>query len=157
MEEEKYETRSLLNPILKLKGPVIHGFGRGSKELGIPTANLNADDFETELSTITAGVYYGFASVGDSSAVYKTVLSIGWNPFYNNSKKTIEPYLLHKFESDFYGQNLRLVMVGYLRPEKNYSSLDALISAIKLDIATADKLLDDANVIKFKHDSFLLP
>jgi len=29
---------------LQMEGKVIHGFGRGSKELGIPTANLPVDD-----------------------------------------------------------------------------------------------------------------
>lgn len=31
-----------LEPVWKLKGKVVKGFGRGSKELGIPTANLSA-------------------------------------------------------------------------------------------------------------------
>jgi FAD synthase len=26
------------------------------------------------------------------------VMSIGWNPFYNNSEKTAEPWILHDFE-----------------------------------------------------------
>lgn len=30
-----------LHPIWHLKGPVVKGFGRGSKELGIPTANID--------------------------------------------------------------------------------------------------------------------
>jgi FAD synthase len=30
-------------------------------------------------------------------------MSIGWNPFYNNEKKTAEPWLLHEFDKDFYG------------------------------------------------------
>ena len=29
-----------LHPIWHLKGPVVRGFGRGSKDLGIPTANI---------------------------------------------------------------------------------------------------------------------
>jgi len=28
-----------------------------------------------------------------------------------------EPWLLHKFDDDFYGEELRLVIVGYIRPE----------------------------------------
>lgn len=28
----------------------------------------------------------------------------------------IEPYLLHEFEEDFYGQTLRLLVTGYIRP-----------------------------------------
>lgn len=31
-----------LEPVWRLKGKVVKGFGRGSKELGIPTANLDA-------------------------------------------------------------------------------------------------------------------
>lgn len=28
-----------------------------------------------------------------------------------------EPWLLHEFEDDFYEEELRLVVVGYIRPE----------------------------------------
>ena len=31
-------------------------------------------------------------------------LHVGWNPFFDNSRKTIEPWLLHDFEEDFYDQ-----------------------------------------------------
>jgi hypothetical protein len=66
------------------------------------------------------------------------------NPFYRNERKTIEPHLLHAFERDFYDEELRLVVTGYLRPEKNYPSLDALIAAIHADIKTADEQLGGA-------------
>lgn len=52
--------------------------------------------------------------------LYKAAVSIGWNPTYTGDKavkqKMIEPYLLHEFEEDFYGQPLRLLVVGYIRP-----------------------------------------
>ena len=35
-----------LEPVWKLKGKVVKGFGRGSKELGIPTANLDAGSLQ---------------------------------------------------------------------------------------------------------------
>ena len=38
--------------------------------------------------TISTGIYYGWASV-DRGPVYKMVMSIGWNPFYNNTKKSM--------------------------------------------------------------------
>ena len=34
------------------------------------------------------GVYCGWASVDDGT-VYKMVMSIGWNPFYHNEKKSM--------------------------------------------------------------------
>lgn len=56
---------------------MVEGFGRGSKSLGIPTANLDAEKLEPFLKDLPAGVYCGFARVGDSP-VYPTCLSIGW-------------------------------------------------------------------------------
>lgn len=37
---------------------------------------------------VSTGIYYGWASV-DRGPVYKMVMSIGWNPFYNNTKKSM--------------------------------------------------------------------
>lgn len=56
-----------------------------------------------ELAEAVTGIYCGFAAVGSSSQVYKMCMSIGWNPFYKNERKTVEPWLLHTFEKDFYG------------------------------------------------------
>jgi len=54
------------------------------------------------------------------------VMSIGWNPYYKNTQKTIEVHLLHQFPDDFYGEDLRVVVLGYLRPEANFPSLGTL-------------------------------
>lgn len=92
-------------------GPIVKGFGRGSKDLGCPTGNLDALNTNTipfpfpfnhyELSAnfaldvvqklpvdIETGVYFGWAKV-DKGEVYKAVLSIGWNPFYGNKEKSV--------------------------------------------------------------------
>ena len=55
--------------------------------------------------------------------MHKMVMSIGWNPYYKNEKKSMETHILHEFESDFYGSWLRVIVCGYRRPEKNYKSL----------------------------------
>lgn len=34
-----------------------------------------------------------------------------------------EPHLLHEFEQDFYGEELRLVILAFIRPEANFTSL----------------------------------
>eukprot|EP00879_Flechtneria_rotunda_P032963 GHRR01036464.1.p1 GENE.GHRR01036464.1~~GHRR01036464.1.p1 ORF type:complete len:200 (+),score=51.86 GHRR01036464.1:1088-1687(+) len=87
-----------LEPVIKLKGTVVKGFGRGSKELGIPTANVDADTLRQSMAEAVTGIYCGWASVGDSTEVHKMVMSIGWNPFYSNKEKTAEPWILHDFE-----------------------------------------------------------
>ena len=101
-----------------------------------------------------AGIYWGFCRVGADEHVYKTACSIGYNPTYGNKTKTIEPHLIAPKDDarrtasscgesvlgDFYGQPIRLSLVGYLRPELPFEGIDKLIAAIKNDIVNADQL-----------------
>lgn len=134
-------------------GTVIKGFGRGSKELGIPTANFEPHVVKELPPELETGIYFGWAQI-DKGPVHKMVMSVGWNPYYKNVEKSMETHILHKFSEDFYGHNLRVCMAGYLRPEKDYSSLDALVAAIKDDIAQAEKQLEDPALTKLKCHSF---
>jgi riboflavin kinase len=78
------------------------------------------------------GIYYGFASIEGRTNVYKTAISIGYNPTYGNDEKTCEPHLIsppedtdHRTSSscgetqleDFYGEVLRLSIIGHIRDE----------------------------------------
>ena len=51
------------------------------------------------------------------------VMSIGKNPYYNNEKRTMETYIMHQFDKDFYGSNLKIIVTGFIRPMANYNSL----------------------------------
>ncbi|XP_002524680.2 bifunctional riboflavin kinase/FMN phosphatase [Ricinus communis] len=135
-------------------GPVVKGFGRGSKVLGIPTANLSTEGYSAVLSQHPSGVYFGWAALS-TRGVYKMVMSIGWNPYFNNVEKTIEPWLLHEFEEDFYGEELRLVIVGYIRPEANFPSLESLVAKIQEDRKVAEIALDLPLYSKFRDDPYL--
>lgn len=79
------------------------------------------------------------------------------NPFYGNAHKTVEPHLLSTFPDDFYGQQLRLVITGYMRPEANFPSLEALVAAIRADIAAAAAALDAPPHADLAHDASLAP
>lgn len=146
-----------LHPMWHLKGPVVRGFGRGSKELGIPTANLETIALQGALAEAVTGIYAGFASIGSSPTVYKMCMSIGWNPFYQNERKTIEPWILHKFDRDFYDEELRLVVCGYIRPEQNFQGLDALIDRIHEDGRVSEQVLGMEPFKEIQNDSFLRP
>ncbi|KAF7803546.1 bifunctional riboflavin kinase/FMN phosphatase [Senna tora] len=135
-------------------GPVIKGFGRGSKVLGIPTANLSTEGYSDLLIEHPSGVYFGWAGLS-ARGVYKMVMSIGWNPYFNNKEKTIEPWLLHDFNEDFYGEELRLVIVGYIRPEANFPSLESLVAKIQEDRKIAEKALDLPLYSSYKNDPYL--
>ena len=144
---------------MRLAGPVVRGFGRGSKLLGIPTANLDCDALGPALShAATTGIYVAWASLGTNGPVYKAVLSIGYNPFFKDcAKKTCEPWLLHDFEGrEFYGERLKLIIVGFLRAEADFVSLEALVAQIHDDGAVARACLDAEPYLSFAEDPFLL-
>ncbi|KAL4927398.1 riboflavin kinase [Aspergillus undulatus] len=162
---------------IRLSGPVIKGFGRGSKELGIPTANIPIDGLEDVLpKDLGVGVYFGVVALDPATgpesekdgkgktnanaraAILPAVLSIGYNPYYKNETRSIEIHILsslsfpsptasaptaqekkttfHKLP-DFYGTKLNLLMLGYIRPEYDYISMEALVEDIRVDCEVA--------------------
>lgn len=141
-------------------GKVCRGFGRGSKELGIPTANFDYQVIDSLPDQLDCGIYYGFAKVSgfpacsDNAAVHKAVLSIGWNPYYKNDKKSVETHVLHDFGGDFYGRQLRLVVLGRIRPERDFLSLDELIAEIRNDISIAGSTLESNEWDEFRRHPF---
>jgi riboflavin kinase len=159
---------------IKLLGWVQMGFGRGSKDLGCPTGYLiyffiatviittdhhsskrlaNLPDsaiipYQHQLGT---GVYYGYATILhhtlDDTIVHPMVMSIGWNPTYNNNKKTAEVHILHKYQNDFYGKELRVIILGYIRPEFKYPNFGQLLLLISFLIPNSSFLLNDDRFI----------
>jgi len=182
-----------LSPPLYLKGAVVRGFGRGSRELGVPTANVDPDALVTELAEAVTGVYVGWASVGDPPrvavsgggvggdgdgdeqgdeevvgaatrprlprGVYPTALSIGFNPQYANSNRTCEPWILANFGPgvEFYGEEIRLLVTGYLRPEAKFESVAVLAAQIRADARDARRALADPRFLAHAGDAFLSP
>lgn len=85
---------------LHMQGWVERGFGRGSSDLGCPTANLPDTEIERHGEQLKTGVHYGWARLyprpGDNGTplspedqgVLPMVMSVGWNPFYKNTKRT---------------------------------------------------------------------
>uniref|UniRef100_A0A7S3YUU1 riboflavin kinase n=1 Tax=Lotharella globosa TaxID=91324 RepID=A0A7S3YUU1_9EUKA len=144
-----------LEKMVLLRGKVVKGFQRGSKLLGWPTANLDPAAFKGKIDDLSEGVYYGFAKLESDQKVYKTALSIGWNPQFQNKEKTVEAYLVNEFAEDFYGEEMRLMICGYTRPQCPFDGLDALKKAISDDVEETVKILDTKDYINLKdHDFF---
>jgi len=103
-------------PELDISGKVVKGFGRGSKQLGVPTANIQMTSENKEmLRDFIPGVYIGKAKFGDmeegplkqyEGQKFQAAMNVGWSPQYDNPEKTFEVFLLHEFVEDFYGANI---------------------------------------------------
>ncbi|KAL0949549.1 hypothetical protein HGRIS_009598 [Hohenbuehelia grisea] len=148
---------------IRLSGPVQKGFGRGGKDLGCPTANLPDESLPPMSSVTKTGVYYGYAQVipprKDDDTLSRTdvevlpmVMSLGWNPFYKNERLTAEIHIMHEFKSDFYGYLMKAVVLGYIRPELDYTSREALIDDIETDKRVALNCLQRPEYQKYTTD-----
>lgn len=84
------------------------------QELGIPTANLSEECIGETLAAAVTGIYYGWAAVGGTAGVHAMVMSVGYNPFYGNTQKTCEPWLLASFDQ-VRGRHLRAALTS-VRP-----------------------------------------
>lgn len=166
-------------PLLTQYCDIIAGFGRGSSDLGIPTANVIVDELPQEVNALSLGVYFGFARLqvmdiptenkarkdgrsieynygkflnktsGDLDVI-PIVLSIGENPFYKNKFKTVELHFLHKFTNNFYGAQVKFNILGFIRDELDYTTVEALINDINIDISIAKATLNKPSYSKFK-------
>mmetsp|Transcript_5368 Transcript_5368/g.5851 ORF Transcript_5368/g.5851 Transcript_5368/m.5851 type:complete len:162 (-) Transcript_5368:304-789(-) len=126
-------------PLAFLQGKVVRGFGRGGKQLGFPTANLDEQCVKRH-NDLETGVYWGFCRV-NSQTVEHMVMSVGWNPQFENKEKSIEVHVLKKYPEDFYGETLRVLVLGYIREMTKFTNLQGLIDAINGDIAFAKNAL----------------
>jgi len=155
---------SPLTKLLCLRGKVAHGYGRGSRKLGIPTANLPESNFLTSaLGDVPAGVYCGWALVeqngnGAHKGPFKAVVNIGFSPTFEgkeNPEKIVEAHLVHDFEEDFYDKQMRLVLVGFKRFEKKFSSFPELLANIRQDVKDCSEALDCEQFKSIQDISFL--
>lgn len=92
----------------------------------------------------------------DKGAVYPMVMSIGWNPYYKNTVRSIEVHIMHDFDTDFYGSHMNVAILGFIRPEYDYVSKESLIDDIKTDIDVAGQSLARPAYAEFRKETFLL-
>jgi riboflavin kinase len=127
---------------ISLKSKIVNGFKRGSKMLGVPTANMEmTDEITKEINNYVNGVYMGYFNFEGKDEKYMGVLSIGYNPYFDNMTKTIEVYLIDYDGDDFYGEIGNLEIIGYLRSEAAFENFSELVTAITYDIIVSKSLL----------------
>lgn len=105
------------------------------KQIGFPTANLSAHSEQFPPN----GVY--FAEAWIDGILYHGVLNLGFRPTVTrgSGQRILEVHLLD-FDREIYGQDVEIRFLQYLRPEKKFQSVDALVRQIEADVQQARKL-----------------
>ena len=133
------DAAKLLGRNYSLRGPVIHGDGRGQK-IGIPTANI---EYPKDKVIPVNGIYAAWAWVDDRK--YMSAVNIGINPTFTPDKQipNAEAYILD-FNRDIYGKDVKIEFVARLRDELKFDSVKALVEQIQKDIAKVREVLRTA-------------
>ncbi len=124
---------ALLGRPFTIIGRVVPGQKLG-RQLGFPTANIRVN----RKSLPVKGVFAVRAHI--NGAYYNGVANLGTRPTVNTEKPLLEVHLLD-YQSDLYGQMLRVEFIEKIRSEKKFQSLDELKAAIAADIEVARTIL----------------
>ena len=133
-------TASMLGRWFSLTGTVVKGDQRG-RTLGFPTANLS---LEPNLVIPADGIYATWVIVDGRR--HQAATSIGVRPTFEIHGRTVEAFIMD-FEGDLYGRSLTLEFTRRLREELAFSSVEALIDQMKLDVEQAREILSNDPVV----------
>lgn len=112
-----------------ISGPVRHGEKRG-RDLGFPTANIVLDP--------GCGLRHGIYAVraGHGSARIGGVASFGRRPTFDNGAPLLEIHLFD-FGANLYDLTLDVAFIDFLREERKFETVDALIAQMHADSRAA--------------------
>jgi len=119
------EADSLLGHSYEIRGRVVLGAGRGH-DLGFPTANI-----EVPQKLLPADGVYACVARQDGRD-YAALVSIGTNPTFGGRHRTVEAWL-RDFHGSIYGEELRLRDLRYVREQRKYHSIEALLEQMHAD------------------------
>jgi riboflavin kinase len=151
--------------LIRLRGMVASGYGRGGKKLGFPTANLPESLFQDSLKSVSTGVYFGWAALeAYPDTIYKAAVNVGYSPTFQgkeNVEKIVEAHLIVPEEAgktlhDFYNSTMRLSLSGFLRNEEKFASFGELVAQIQRDVANANDALSMEPFSLLQNDPFLV-
>jgi riboflavin kinase / FMN adenylyltransferase len=124
----------LMSRDFAVEGVVRPGDKRG-RELGYPTANMVLGDYQRP----RYGIYAVRATLDDGSE-HPGVASLGVRPTFDPPTELLEAHLLD-FEGDLYGRKIEVALHAFIREERRFENVDALVAEMRRDEAAARKLL----------------
>jgi riboflavin kinase / FMN adenylyltransferase len=125
----------------RVEGVVVRGKQRG-RALGFPTANL-----ETVPHTAIPGdgVYAGWlASLGGDGEElerWPAAISVGTNPMFDGTERTVEAHALDRDDLDLYGTHAAADFAARLRGQERFGTVDDLVAQMHSDIDAARPLV----------------
>lgn len=124
----------MLSRDFAIQGIVQQGDRRG-RELGYPTANMVLGDYQRP----RYGIYAVRVTLDDGSE-RPGVASLGVRPTFDPPQELLETHLFD-FDGDLYGRRIEVGLHAFIRDERKFDDIDALVAHMKDDEAKARHLL----------------
>ena len=124
----------------ELNGTIVSGDRRG-RDLGIPTANLDAEDLALPADGIYAGRARRLATGDEPLSWYPAAVSVGTKPTFGECPRTCEAHLLgYDGPLDDYGWTISLQVTDWIRDQVRCPDETSLVAQIRRDIAQVEIL-----------------
>ena len=97
----------------------------------------------TSSSAITSGPKYGIYAVRvtlDDGSEHPGVASLGVRPTFDPPQELLEAHLFG-FDGDLYGRTIEVALHAYIREERKFDDVAALVAQMREDEAAARRLL----------------
>ncbi|MFB7274857.1 bifunctional riboflavin kinase/FAD synthetase [Streptomyces sp. NPDC056244] len=121
----------------RVEGVVVRGAQRG-RELGYPTANVET----LPHTAIPAdGVYAGWLTADGERM--PAAISVGTNPQFEGTERTVEAYAIDRIGLDLYGLHVTVDFLSYVRGQRKFESIEALLEAIADDVKRSRALTEE--------------
>jgi len=121
---------TMLGHPFQARGVVVQGDQRG-RLLGFPTANV---EVPISICVPADGVYAGWYHRPDGSR-HACAINLGRRPtFYEHAEHSLLEAHLLDFAGDLYTETARVEFTNFLRSERKFDGVDALVSQLKNDI-----------------------
>jgi riboflavin kinase/FMN adenylyltransferase len=128
----------LLGRPYEARGVVVRGDQRG-RLLGFPTANV---EVPIQVCLPADGVYAGWYERPDG-IVHPCAINLGRRPtFYEHADHSLLEAHLLDFNDDLYGERAEVRFAEFLRSERKFDGVDALVAQLKHDIEHTRRVLD---------------
>jgi riboflavin kinase/FMN adenylyltransferase len=130
----------MLGRPFEARGAVVQGDQRG-RLLGFPTANVEVSN---RICLPADGVYAGVYE-RPNGEVHDCAINLGRRPtFYEHAETSLLEAHLLDFDGDLYGEPAKVRFVHFLRSERKFDGIDALIEQLRSDVESTRTLLIDA-------------
>jgi riboflavin kinase/FMN adenylyltransferase len=111
------------------------------RALGFPTANLETPPHTaTPADGVYAGALIRLNLDGTEVTRWPAAISVGTNPTFGGTDRTVEAYALDRDDLDLYGTHAAIEFTVRLRGNEKFDSVEALVAQMHDDVAVARTL-----------------